>query len=332
MKKVIAIISAAALLCGCASEKKEKTLTDYVNPLLGTATLWETEDLGYERHQEKRTWGAEAFPGAALPNAMVQLTPVTMWRAGAGYQYEDTTILGFAHTAMGHWNLIDLPMIPVTGNVNADNYASGYSHTNESARPGYYQVHLNKYDVNAELTSTLHAGYHKYTFKDGDAKRLLVNVAHNQHNVRDWEVDQVADNAFAGRQGGLYYYAVTNLPIDSIGIVQSKVEKGAPVAIVDFKNNTGKEPLEVKIGLSYVSTDNARLNLETEMLAKNFDQVRQEADDTWSALLGKVQVEGGTERQKGLLYTTLYRASLMPRLESDVNGEYRDNLREVVKD
>lgn len=332
MKKVIAIISAAALLCGCAGEKKEKTLTDYVNPLLGTATLWKTEDLGYERHQQKRTWGAEAFPGAALPNAMVQLTPVTMWHAGAGYQHEDTTILGFAHTAMGHWNLIDLPIIPVTGNVNADNYASGYSHKNESAHPGYYQVYLDKYGVNAELTSTLHAGYHKYTFKDGDTKRLLVNVAHNQNNVRDWEVDQVADNAFAGHQGGLYYYAVTNLPIDSIGIVQSKAERGAPVAIVDFKDNKGKEPLEVKVGLSYVSTDNAKMNLEKEMLAKNFDQVRQEADDTWTALLGKVQVEGGTEREKGLLYTTLYRASLMPRLESDVNGEYRDNRREVVKD
>ena len=333
MKKTIAILSLAALLCSCAGKEKAVTgLTDYVNPLLGTATLWETEDLGYERHQQKRTWGAEAFPGATLPNAMVQLTPVTMWHAGGGYQHEDTTILGFAHSAMGHWNLIDLPIIPVTGYFNADNYASGYSHDNESARPGYYQVFLNRYGVNAELTTTPHAGYHKYTFNEKDPKRLLVNVAHNQGNVRNWAIDKAADNAFSGHQNGVYYYAVTNLPIDSIGIQTSKAERGAPVAVVDFKNNTGKEPLEVKVGMSYVSVDNAKKNLEAEMLDKNFDQVKQEANDTWENLLAKVKVEGGTEREKGLLYSTLYRASLMPRLESDVNGEYRDNKGEIVKD
>lgn len=333
MKKFLAILSVAAMLCSCAEKEKAVTgLTDYVNPLLGTATLWETEDLGYERHQQKRTWGAEAFPGATLPNAMVQLTPVTMWHAGGGYQYEDTTILGFAHSAMGHWNLIDLPIIPVTGYFNADNYASGYSHKNESAHPGYYQVFLNRYGVNAELTTTPHAGYHKYTFNEKDPKRLLVNVAHNQGNVRNWAIDKAADNAFSGHQNGVYYYAVTNLPIDSIGIQTSKAERGAPVAVVDFKNNTGKEPLEVKVGMSYVSVDNAKKNLEAEMLDKNFDQVKQEANDTWENLLAKVKVEGGTEREKGLLYSTLYRASLMPRLESDVNGEYRDNRGEIITD
>ncbi len=331
MKKTIVALSLAALLCSC-SQPKEKTLTDYVNPLLGTATLWETEDLGYERHQQKRTWGAEAFPGAALPNAMVQLTPVTMWHAGGGYQYEDPTILGFAHSAMGHWNLIDVPMLPVTGTFNADNYASAYSHDNESARPGYYQVFLDRYGINAELTSTLHAGYHKYTFKPGDDKRLLVNIAHNQGNVRHWQIDKVADNAFAGRQNGVFYYAETNLPIDSIAILDSKAERGVPVAVVDFADDTNNTPLEVKVGLSYVSTENAKMNLEQEMAGKDFAQVQAEADNTWENLLSKVKVEGGDERRKGLLYTTLYRASLMPRLESDVNGQYRDNRREVVTD
>ena len=323
-----------ALMSGCSAnnDRTAEGLTRYVNPLLGTATLWETEDLGYERHRESRTWGAEVFPGATLPNAMVQLTPVTMWHSGAGYQYEDPTILGFAHTAMGHWNLIDLPMMPVTGTFNADNYASPFSHENESARPGYYQVMLDRYGVNAELTSTLHAGYHKYTFKKNDPKRLLVNVAHNQNNVKDWNMDRVGDNAFAGNQNGLYYYAVTNLPIDSVQILKSKAEHGVPVAVIDFKDNTGEEPLEVKVGISYVSIDNARLNLETEMLSKNFDEVRKEANDTWENLLGKIEVNGSTERNKGLFYTTLYRSMLMPRLESDVNGDYRDRKGNIVKD
>lgn len=332
MKKILTILAAATLLCSCAQKKLYTASTDRVNPLLGTATLWEKEDLGFERHWDKRTWGAEVFPGAALPNAMVQLTPVTMWGAGGGYQYEDTTILGFAHTAMGHWNLIDLPILPVTGNVNADDYASGYSHKNESARPGYYQVCLDRYGVNAELTSTLRAGYHKYTFKPQDGKRLLVNVAHNQGAVRHWNIEKVGENVFTGYQNGLKYYAVTNLPIDTITIIESQAERGVPVAVVDFKNNKGKEPLEVKIGLSYVSSDNARLNLETEMLAKDFGQVKREANDVWEKLLAKVRVEGADDRYKNLLYTTLYRALLMPRLESDVNGEYIDNRRAAVKD
>ncbi len=311
---------------------RAEQLTDHVNPLLGTATLWEPEDLGYVRHQKSRTWGAEAFPGATLPNAMVQLTPVTMWRAGAGYQYEDPTILGFAHTAMGHWNLIDLPMLPVTGEFSADDYASAYSHQRESARPGYYQVFLDRYGVNAELTATLRAGYHRYTFGKDAAKRLLVNVAHNQNPVRDWKIDKVAPNAFAGHQGGVNYYAVTSLPIDSIAIIPGTGKKAVPVAVIDFLDNTGSKPLEVKLGISYVSVENARLNLEKEMLHKNFAQVKKEADDIWQKQLGKIKVEGSDARNRGLFYSTLYRASLMPRLESDVNGQYRDNRRQIVSD
>ncbi len=327
------ILAAAIALAGCTENGfKQERLTDRVNPLLGTATLWEKEDLGYERKQKNRTWGAEVFPGAALPNAMVQLTPQTMWHAGAGYQYEDSTIIGFAHSAMGHWNLMELPILPVVGNVSADDYASAFSHDNESVRPGYYQVYLDRYGVNAELTSTLRAGYHKYTYKDGDAKRLLVNVAHAQGPVRKWEIDKVADNAFAGKQDGFHYYAVTSLPIDSIAIIKSADEKGVPVALVDFSDNTADNPLEVKIGVSYVSIENARKNLEAEMLDKDFAQVQDEADKTWENLLSKIKVEGSTDRNKNIFYTTLYRASLMPRLESDVNGQYRDSQGNIVTD
>lgn len=325
------LVAATLALAACTENETQK-LTAHVNPLLGTATLWDKEDLGYERHQETRTWGAEVFPGAALPHAMVQLTPQTMWHAGAGYQYEDSTILGFAHSAMGHWNLMELPILPVTGEVSADDYASAFSHDNESARPGYYQVYLDRYGVNAELTSTLRAGYHRYTFGNGDAKRLLVNVAHAQDPVSRWEIDKVADNAFAGRQGGMYYYAVTSLPIDSIAIATSSRPDGVPVAFIDFADNTSPEPLEVKIGMSYVSTDNARLNLETEMLGKDFAQVQAEADKTWEELLSKIKVEGSSDRYRDIFYTTLYRASLMPRLESDVNGQYRDAKGDVVTD
>ena len=90
-----------------------QSVTQYVNPFMGTTTLWTPEDLGYIRTEKKRPWGAETFPGAALPNAMVQLTPVTMYRSGSGYQYEDSLIFGFAHTSKGHWNLLHLPILQI---------------------------------------------------------------------------------------------------------------------------------------------------------------------------------------------------------------------------
>ena len=178
----------------------DKQLTNYVNPLLGTATLWETKDLGYERHLKTRTWGAEVFPGSSVPNAMVQLSPVTQFRSGAGYQYEDTVIYGFSHTNKGHWNLLHLPVLPVTGNVSSGDYASTYSHSNESARPGYYQVFLERYGVNAELTSTLRCAYHKYTFRPDDDKKVLVDITRTNNGVRDWSIQKVDDYTFSGNQ------------------------------------------------------------------------------------------------------------------------------------
>ena len=91
------------------------SVTHYVNPFLGTATLWEPEDLGYTHTEAKRAWGGETYPGATLPNAMVQATPVTMYHSGSGYQYEDHEIYAFAHTAKGHWDQLHFPILPVTG-------------------------------------------------------------------------------------------------------------------------------------------------------------------------------------------------------------------------
>ena len=159
---------AVGLVCVAgAIAQAEKQNVDYVNPFLGTATLWDSKDIGYT--PTHRTWGAEVFPGASLPNAMVQLSPVTQFGSGSGYQYEDPTIRAFTHTSKGHWNLCHIPLLPATGEFTPDDYSSPYSHKNESARPGYYQVFLERYGVNAELTSTLRCGFHKYTFKIGRA-------------------------------------------------------------------------------------------------------------------------------------------------------------------
>lgn len=330
MKKPLLII---LLLMTGATALSARKLTDYVNPFLGTTTLWEPEDLGYVRHRETRTWGAETFPGAALPNAMVQATPVTMYHSGSGYQYEDSTIFGFAHTSKGHWNLCHVPILPVTaeGGFDASDYASAYSHKAESAHPGYYQVYLDRYDVNAELTSTLRCAYHRYTFRPEDDKAILVDITRSNNDVREWSLEVDGRNAFSGSQWGdgkIYFYAVTNYEID--GMDQMEDESKGLVRVIRFKDSKGEAPLELKIGFSFVSVENAKANLEQEMMAKSFEEVTAAADAEWEGLLSRITVKGGTERQKGLFYSTLYRSFLWPCLRSDCNGEYTDVRGNVV--
>ncbi len=333
------LIPAMAFLLGVPSPAQDK-LTDHVNPFLGTATLWEKEDLGYERHREARTWGAETFPGAALPNAMVQVTPVTMYHSGSGYQYEDKTIYGFAHTSKGHWNLCHVPILPVTGRIDPSDYASAFGHDRESARPGYYQVYLERYGVNAEMTSTLRCAYHRYTFRPEDAKELLVDITRSNNNVWEWSLRKDGPNVLTGSQGGdgkIYFYAVSNYDIGEVRMLQGgRRRRGQSpsgvsiVGLVDFPESKGAKALELKIGFSFVSVENAKANLEAEIAGKTFEEVAGEADAVWESLLGRIQVKGGTSRQRNLFYSTLYRSFLWPCLRSDCNGQYTDVRGQVV--
>lgn len=318
LKKNLLLV--ALLLITTARLQAQKRPVDYVNPLLGTATLWDPKDLGFT--PTHRTWGAEVFPGSSVPNAMVQLTPVTQFHSGSGYQYEDTVIYGFAHTSKGHWNLCNVPLMPVTGAVDADLYRSAYSHKNETAHPGYYQVYLQRYGINVELTSTLRCAFHKYTFKPGDDKEVIANLGVSNERVRSWDIHKESDNVFTGfQQTGekMYFYAVANEKIEKI---DSAVKNRFTAPVVHFAK--GGKPLELQIGFSFVSLKNAKENLEKEMLGKTFDQVRNEASATWQNLLSKITVSGGTERQKGIFYSTLYRSFLWPALRSDANGDFTD--------
>ncbi|MBQ5937507.1 MAG: GH92 family glycosyl hydrolase [Bacteroidaceae bacterium] len=316
-------------------------VTQFVNPFVGTTTLWTPEELGFVPKPGERQWGAEAFPGAALPNAMVQLTPVTAYRSGSGYQYEDSLIYGFAHTSKGHWNLLHLPILPVTdeGKPTPQSYASPYGHDNEEAHPGYYQVFLKRYNVNVELTTTLRCGYHRYTFRKGDNRGVLIDIARSNNNPRRWELRRAMENnaieGFQDGEGRIYFYAELSEDIESVEEVgRPNREEGGwtrnegrgrnfsrPVGMVKLKKPKGSKPLEIKIGFSFVSIENAKENLEAELAGKSFEAVRKDADKTWNDILGHIQVEGGTEADKRMLYSTFYKTFLFPHLRTDVNGE-----------
>ncbi len=316
----------AFLLLALSCKTNQKKLTGYVNPFLGTTTLWDSVDIGYV--PTHRTWGGETFPGSSLPNAMVQLTPVTQYRSGSGYQYEDTVIYGFAHTSKGHWNLCHIPLMPATGKFSPADYKSGYSHQNESASPAYYQVYLERYGINAELTSTLRCGFHKYTFPAGSSKKLIAALTKANERVRNWEIKQDGLNIFTGFQQlseKMYFYAVSNHDIENIESIKEDTHEYSVVNFID-----SPESLEIQIGFSFVSVENARKNLEAEMLGKSFSQVRKEGTDVWESLLSKIRVTGGTEKQRVLFYSTFYRSFLWPALRSDINGEFTDLNGNVV--
>ena len=308
-------------------------LSTYVNPFMGTTTLWTPEELGFVPKPGERQWGAETFPGAALPNAMVQLTPVTQYRSGSGYQYEDSVIYGFAHTSKGHWNLLHLPILPVTteGNPTPNDYRSTYSHEREEAHPGYYRVFLDRYNVDVELTTTLRCGYHRYTFRKGDHKEILIDIARSNNMPRRWELKQSGSRCFEGFQDGegrIYFYGEVSAGIEEVkeeGRRMTEEGRGRnfnrPIGLVKLKNPKDSKTLELKIGFSFVSIENAKENLKAELEGKSFDEVHKDADKIWEDILSHIQVEGGTEADKKMLYSTLYRTFLFPHLRTDVNGE-----------
>ncbi len=312
----------------CSQPHTDLKLTEYVNPFLGTAPLTNPTDIGYTPPTDWRVWAGLTYPGAALPNAMVQLSPITEWHSGAGYEYEDTVIYAFTHTNKGHWNLCHIPVLPVTKRFSADDFGSAFSHDRESAEPGFYQVYLQRYGINAELTTTLHCGFHKYTFPKDEPCNLVVNLARSNERVNDWQIEQEGSNAFKGyQQTGerVYFYAVASQKITAI---ETQEKGNAKISVVSFDRSS--ETLEIKVALSFVSTENAKMNMEAELKGRSFAEVRKEASQTWETLLAKINVTGGTEREKELFYSSLYRSFLWPALRSDVNGDFTDASGNVV--
>jgi predicted alpha-1,2-mannosidase len=318
------------LLITTSTNSQTKTAyTKYVNTFIGTAPLTDPKILGYELPQGWRSWAGLTFPGSSLPNAMVQLSPITAYGSGAGYQYEDTVIYGFTHTNKGHWNLCNIPVLPLSS--PGKKFGSRFSHKKESAAPGFYQVYLDDYNVNVKLTSTLRCGYHQYEYKNNTGRQILFDLAKANNRVNGWDIEKVGDNALQGyQQAGerIYFYALLNTTITKLDVTAKGNNDG--FAIIHVADG-GTVPVELKIGISFVSSANAKENLEKEIGRKSFNDIRKEATQKWETLLSSVQVKGGTNKQKEMLYSCLYRSFLWPALRSDVNGDFTDAQRHVVK-
>ena len=325
MKRTVAGLTFFTLLSITASSQLKTNLTSYVNTFVGTSPLTDPKILGYELPRGWRSWAGLTFPGSSLPNAMVQLSPMTEYGSGAGYEYEDTVIYSFTHTNKGHWNLCNIPVLPVSD--PGVKFGSRFSHKRESAAPAFYQVYLEDYGVDVRLTSTLRCGYHQYKFNNNTGRQILFDLAKANNRVTTWSIEQVGTSAVQGYQqagGRVYFYAVLNTPIEKLDKQQEGAREG--YAMVHLASNS-TNPVELKIGISFVSTANAKENLEQEIGTRSFEQVRLQGNQTWETLLSSIQVKGGTEKQKKMFYSCLYRSFLWPALRSDVNGEFTDAKR-----
>lgn len=299
--------------------EKEISLTDKVYPQLDT---------------ENSRWFF--FSSASRPFGMVNLSPDTeidgAW--GSGYRYKTDTIKGFSH--IHAWQISGLSVMPVT--ISSKNketiftdFYSKFSHKKEKIEPGYQSVELDRYNINAELTSTKRVGFHKYTFPKNEQGAILFNlntVLGPCKNI-DGELFKTSDTEISGKITAtpthrrpkpltIFFKIQLNTPVDSI-----KLDKKTNNYALKLTPNT--QEVLMKVGISYTSIENAATNINEELSHWDFDKVVYESKVEWNDLLGRIKVEGGTETDQRRFYTDLWHALQGRRMISDVNGAYPDN-------
>lgn len=337
MRKIIPFFALAIIAINFSCNKpeyKEIPLTQFVNPFVGT-----------DGH-------GHTYPGASMPFGMVQLSPDSRlegWDGCSGYHYSDTLVYGFSHTHLsgtGCSDYGDILFMPYVGEPRLgekDKPCSHFSHDNEAAKPGYYKTTLGDYNIDVELTVTKRAGFHKYIFPKSDEACIFVDLKHRD-KVIDSEIKIISDTEIEGFRRSkawaydqhIYFYAKFSKAFDSHTLVLNdsieNYEKSAEGENIKSKfifKTTDGESILVKVGISAVSTEGARKNLEAEISGWDFANTKSEADKAWNKELNKIQVNGRTEEHKQVFYTALYHSLLAPNLYQDVDGNYRGRDLEI---
>ncbi len=351
---LLAVTAVASL-----AENSERDRAALVNPLIGTAN------------------GGNVFPGATTPFGMVQFSPEAtpinakrMIAAPGGYEFRATKIRGFSLTNVEGWGCAggagDVPLMPVTGAVETSPstdfrqmYAVEFTHANESAEPGSYQVKLSN-GVQVALAAGTRIGVATFRFPAGQDARVLVRTSDSEvgSTAAVTRVDQatgtvsgsVTSGNFCGYIGDadrrpyytLHFVARFDRPVTETGAWKdTTLTRGATTA----EGGTGFGPkgfpeaghgsgvwlgfgqggeVRVRIGISYVSEANALLNLSTESKADTtYEAVAARARAEWNRRLGQIEIEGGTAEQRTVFTTALYHSLQTPTTYSDANGEYR---------
>lgn len=339
------------LLCGLMAvscNQNKEDILDYVNPNLGTVhSRW----FVY-------TPASEPF-GLAKLGASTNGTYGNKdgWEA-VGYEDGHTSIDGFP--CLHEFQVGGIALMPITGEAKTkpgllenpeEGWRSTFRKTDEVARAGYYSVVLHDYGVKTELTATSRVGYQRYTFPASDESHILLNIGNRQGEsgaVRDAKIEVIDPQTVQGyvvtepeyvkkyQKGAsvpMYFYAQFDTPFESTDVAfqdsawskdAKNIQGPGALMLLNYKTAQGQQ-IVAKVGLSYTSVENARLNLETEAEDLAFDDVCEQAQNKWREQLGRISVQGGTPESRVKFYTGLYHCLLGRGLASDVNGAYPRN-------
>jgi len=321
-------------IAACSGNKNKTDFTSLVDPFIGTGGHGHT------------------FPGATVPFGMAQISPDTRWEdwdGSSGYHYSDKTIMGFSQTHLsgtGAPEYCDVLFMPTVGDIqilpgdeddSKTGYRSSFSHNNEKAYPGYYSVLLDDYNVKAELTATTRTGMHRYTFPSSENSNIIIDLKNRDH-VLESNIEILSDTEIQGLRRSrrwaldqyVYFYAKFSKPFSSYGIAVDdnlvdsiNVAEGKNIkAYLQFQTKKNEKIL-VKVGISAVDYNGAKMNLESENPGWNFERVVEDAKEKWNSFLSKIEVEGGTKKQQRIFYTGLYHTAIAPNEFMDVDRRYR---------
>ncbi len=302
---------------------------ELVNPFIGTGGTGHT------------------FPGATMPFGMVQLSPDTRidgsWEGCSGYHYSDSIIYGFSHTHLsgtGVSDYGDILLMPTIGDPSLNNkdYASEFSHKNEFAHAGYYNVLLNNGHINVELTTTERVGVHRYTYTKVNKGNLVLDLMHRDE-LLNGEIKVVDSLTIVGKriskawaeEQHVYFVIKFNKPFykhavkvvtEAATLPQTKINEISESGYFQF-NLEKDSVVMVKVGISQTSVEGAIKNLEAEAPHWNFETYKSNAENAWKKQLSKIEIKTIDTSKSTVFYTALYHTMIHPSLAGDVDGNYR---------
>ena len=287
-----------------------QNLTQYVNQYVGTGGHGHT------------------FMGANVPFGLVQLGPTEPtrgWDWCSGYYYDDDELIGFGHmhlSGTGIGCLGDVAFLPVK---DFKQTSTRFKHEAENVHPGYYSLQLTDPNVLVELTATERCGFHRYTFKDGAKAQLALDLSQciGWDKLNDCLLTQESATRLTGfrRSNGWAADRRIYFSIDFSQPVTVHRLDSMERVVVSVADNT--KPLLVKVALSPVSIDKAKLNMQAEMAGWDFDATVKAADDAWNRELARIQIQTNDQTKKRVFYTAMYHLMTSCSKFNDVDREYR---------
>ena len=310
LSRLLSVAALVVCFSATAVAATVQNLTQYVNQYVGTGGHGHT------------------FMGANVPFGLVQLGPTEPtrgWDWCSGYYYDDDELIGFGHmhlSGTGIGCLGDVAFLPVK---DFKQTSTRFKHEAEKVHPGYYSLQLTDPNVLVELTATERCGFHRYTFKDGAKAQLALDLSQciGWDKLNDCLLTQESTTRLTGfrRSNGWAADRRIYFSIDFSQPVTVHRLDSMERVVVSVADNT--KPLLVKVALSPVSIDKAKLNMQAEMAGWDFDATVKAADDAWNRELVRIQIQTNDQTKKRVFYTAMYHLMTSCSKFNDVDREYR---------